>query len=157
MARTIARDALAMIEYHDARSALILADGDAAAARLAQAAEAAGCRISDSAPLLGAVERIDRQVAADAVLVEVDADPGPEFDTLLDRLGEGARSDRHGSVVCFPPELIDRVTARAWHPRIVHLCQPTPLDRVTAIALAAARPIVRLEDVGKAQAMPGLQ
>ena len=99
MPPNIAHDALEMIEYRDLPAVLVLADSEAGMERARRSAESAGCRVSDAVGMEGAVERLDRQVAMDAVLVEVERDHGPDLDRLLDRLDAAARAERHGSVV----------------------------------------------------------
>lgn len=82
---------------------------------------------------------------------------GAPLDQLLEALEEAARHGRHGSVISAPAPMIDIVVARAWHPRVLHLCDPDETERVAAIALASARQKHRLHDVGKEQGPPRLQ
>ncbi len=56
-------------------------------------------------------------------------------DQLLDRLDVLGRSLRQQALVIFTPALLDAVVARVAAPSIALLCDPTPLDRVSAIAL----------------------
>lgn len=156
MPQNIAHDALHMIEYRDNPAVLVLADGEAAAERSRRAAERAGCRVTDTVAIEDAVDRLDRQAAVGAVLVEVERDHGAVLDRLLDRLEAAARAERHGSVISAPAELIDLVAARAPHAGIHHLCRPTDLEWVAAIASASAPRTARLHDVRRAQGM-GLQ
>jgi hypothetical protein len=151
MPPNIAHDALDMIEYRDLPAVLVLADSETGLERARRSAESAGCRVSGTSGIEGAVERLDRQVAADAVLVEVERDHGEALDRLLDRLDAAARAERHGSVVSAPAELIDLVAARAFHAGVRHLCEAGEADRVAAIALAAVRQPTRLHDVRRAQ------
>lgn len=152
----IAHDALEMIEYEDLPVVLILADDAVGAERARRSAERAGCRVGGTAGLAEAVERLDRQAALDAVLVEVAHDPGPALDRLLDRLEWAARTERHGSVVSVPAALIDTLIARAPHAAVHPLCEASELERVTAVAAAALRRRPRLHDVRRDQGM-GLQ
>ena len=157
MPPNIAHDALEMIEYRDLPAVLVLADSEAGMERARRSAESAGCRVSDAVGMEGAVERLDRQVAMDAVLVEVERDHGPDLDRLLDRLDAAARAERHGSVVSAPPALIDLIAARALHGGVRHLCDASEMDRVAAIALASARLPARLRDVGREPGTDRLQ
>jgi hypothetical protein len=136
---------------------LVLSDSQEGLERASRSAERAGCRISASLGLDGVVERLDRQVAAAAVVADLVEDHGPALDRLLDRLDSGARAGRHRSVICAPPELIDVISARAWHRDVIHLCRPSELDRVMAIGLACARQPARLHDIGKGQGPARLQ
>ena len=94
MPPNIAHDALEMIEYRDVPAVLILADSVGGIARARRSAESAGCRVSDAVALDDAVARLDRQVAMDAVLVELERDHGAPLDRLLDRLDAAARAER---------------------------------------------------------------
>lgn len=151
----IAHDALEMIEYRDLPAVLVLADSAAGEERARRSTEQAGCRVSGSAGIGDALERLDRQAALDAVWVELERDHGDALDRLLDRLEAAARAERHGSVVCAPADLIDAVAARALHPDIRHLCAASEAQRVEAAFAAAAPRLARLQDVRRDQG-PGL-
>lgn len=142
-------DVLKMVEYRDNPAVLVLADSPAGQERVRRCAESVGCRVSDAVAIEGAAERLDRQVATDAVLVEIERDHGAELDRLLDRLDSAARAGRHRSVVTAPAELIDAVAARTAHGDVVHLCDPSDAQRLAAIAAASARRPAMLHDVGK--------
>lgn len=157
MAQKIAHDALAMTEYLTIPSVLVLADSDVGAARARRSAERAGCRISDAVGIEEALERLDWQVAVDAVMVEIEHDHGDALDRLLDRLNADGQAGRHGSVISAPPGLIDIVAARIPHARVQQLCGASEIERVTAVALAAARRPARLHDVRRAEAPGQLQ
>ncbi|HEX8256454.1 MAG TPA: winged helix DNA-binding protein [Allosphingosinicella sp.] len=143
-------DVPAMTEYGDHPSVMILADGEPAAERARASAERAGRRVSAIAPVVGGLERLARQVAVGAVLVEVDgAGEGEnlaELERLLGGLDAAAEAGRYGSVVAAPPELIDFIAARAPHRDVFHLCGASEVERVLAIALASARRPLRLHD-----------
>ena len=59
-------------EYGPEPAVLVLAEEGLERERLVGEARAAGCRIADIAPLRGGAARIDRQAAADAILVAGD-------------------------------------------------------------------------------------
>lgn len=152
----MAHEALDMIGFSDNPSVLVFADGEAAAARARRSAELAGCRVSDSVRMDGAVQRLARQARLDVAFVEIEQDHGPALDGLLDALQEAAREGRHASVISAPPSLIDVVAARTQHPRVIHLCGGDEAERVTTLALISARRKHRLHDVGKEQDVPQL-
>ncbi|MEA3051162.1 MAG: hypothetical protein QOG72_65 [Sphingomonadales bacterium] len=149
-----AYQALESIEYKASPSVLILAD-EPAGEQWRWAARSAGCRVIDVVPVEEAAARLDRQVAADAVLLDCGEHSG--LDDLLDRLAEAAGRGRFSSVVATPMGLVDRVAARAWLPDIEQLCEPTQGERVAAIRLTATARPLRLHDVNKAQATVRLQ
>jgi hypothetical protein len=91
------------VEFTDHPRVLVLSDSEAGIGRGRRTAELAGCRVSDTAPIVGAVERLARQAAMDAVLVEVEADPGEPLDLLLTALNRSAREG--GMPASFPHPL----------------------------------------------------
>ncbi|HEX6374968.1 MAG TPA: MarR family winged helix-turn-helix transcriptional regulator [Allosphingosinicella sp.] len=151
-----AYQALEWIEYRGNPSVLVLAD-EPAGEEWRQAARIAGCRVIDVVPLGEAVARLDRQVAADAVLLDCAGDRADLLDDVLGRLAGAAASGRFGSVVATPMALVDQVAARVFTPEIEQLCEPSEDDRVAAICLAAAPRAPRIRDVNKAQATARLQ
>ena len=156
MATSPAYGALEWIEYRANPAVLVLAD-EPAGERWRRAAEAAGCRVIDVVPIAAAGERLDRQVAADAVLLDCDDDRHDRLDGLLERLADAAGARRFGSVVATPMTLVDHVAARLPMPSIEQLCEPSEVERVAAISLAAGHPPAHMRDVNKAQATVRLQ
>jgi hypothetical protein len=151
-----AYQALQNIEYRGNPSVLVLAD--APADQLwRSAAERAGCRVIDVVPVAGALARLERQVAADAVLLDCGDGPDAELDSLLDRLASTAESGRFGIVVATEMALVDRVAARAGAAGIEQLCEPSDEDRIAAIRLVTDPRPPRMNDVNKAQATVRLQ
>jgi hypothetical protein len=148
---------LAGIEYRPDPAVLILADCEAAAERWRRAAELGGCRISDCARVESGGERIDRQLAVDAILVGLEGDPGESLDRVVSRLAAAAEAGRHGSAIAAPAALIDRIAAISLHPGIQHLVEPDDLERAAALAVATARHPARLHDVSKSPATARLQ
>lgn len=135
----MAGDVLAMTRYAEtAPGVLLIADGDAAAERARHAAENAALRICGVERVADAIERLDRQAAVDAVLLEVDADPGAALDRLLERISADSGALRYGAVVVAPQDLIDPVATRVAG-EVHHLCAPDDSERVAALAVAARR------------------
>ena len=153
MAASGAHRALDWIEYRAIPSVLVVADA-AAGPAWRQAAAIAGCRVIDVVPVAAAADRLDRQVAADAVLLDCGDDRAGLLDPLLDRLAD---SGRFGSVVAIPRPLLDQVAARLLAADAELLCEPSEADRAAAIRRAATRRPPRLNDAGKAQATARLQ
>jgi len=144
----MAPDALHSIEYKDAPSVLVFGDSEAALERGARSAERAGCRVADAVPVKGGAARLAAQVHADTILVELDGD-SPELDALLERIDADARERRQRSVVVGPEALIDAIAARAGHRDVFHLCRPSEVERVAAVALATVRRPPVLHDIGR--------
>jgi DNA-binding MarR family transcriptional regulator len=157
MARDMTHDALSMIEYDDIPAVLVLADSAAGIARMRSLAERVGCRVSDAVGIQGSAERLDRQVATDAVLVDIEEDQGVELDRLLERIESAAHAGRFGSVVSAPLALVDTIAARTMHPDVIQLCAPSDAERLAAIAIVSAPRTARLHDIGKGQGTLRLQ
>jgi hypothetical protein len=58
-------------------------------------------------------ERIERQIAASAVWLELDRDCGTQMDEVLGCIDTNVADGRFAAVVSTTPELIDAVTARS--------------------------------------------
>jgi hypothetical protein len=146
----MAHDALAMIHYRDEPAVLLFAGGAAAAEAGRRAVEEAGCRVAHVHPIEGAVERLDRQARADTVYVEA-GENSRGLEPLLDRLEAAAFHGDFRSVVSVPFALVDLAFARAPHPDVHLLCDPTDAQRREAVARAAEPRPPRLHDVGKGE------
>lgn len=156
MTESPAYRALERIEYRAEPAVLVFADASVGEA-WRSAAHSAGCRIIDVVPIAAASERLDRQIAADAVLVDCGDQRGGLLQDLLERVADGAASGRFGCVVAAPMPLVDQVAAFAFAPQVEQLCDPSQGDRVEAIRAAASHAPARVRDVNKAQATVRLQ
>jgi hypothetical protein len=139
---------LGEIEYRGNPSVLIIADPPAAQ-DWRSAAELAGCRVIDSVPVAGGLERLEQQVAADAVLLEAGEETG--FDSMLERVVAGAETGRFGAAIATPIELVDWVAARTLLTEVQQLCEPTEAETLRAIRFASTRRPPRLSDAGKSK------
>lgn len=122
---------------------LLVGDTASAQSRAAAAAASAGLRALASCTLSEAHGHLDAGVASGLVYIELGETPGaPEaaraFERLLVRLDESAASGRYASVVSTPAALIDLVAALAPNARVHQLADATDVERVAALALAAA-------------------
>ncbi len=137
-------------EYAGLPPILITATSEAAQARALMTAESGGFR-AVVVPIEEAAERIEIQPQASAIWVELDRDPGPELDQLLDRVEANAVSDQCPAVITSPLPLIDRIMARVADPSVEMLINPSAMERAAALALAMARRSVgdRLYDISK--------
>jgi DNA-binding MarR family transcriptional regulator len=108
-------------------------------ARAARTAEMAGCRIGDTVPLASARERIERQVAASAVWLELDRDCGGPMDELLDCIVANVAQGRFAAVVSSTAELIDPISARIAGDAIQLIVDADDAQRAAALAIATAR------------------
>ncbi len=137
-------------EYAGLPPILIAATSDEARARALATTEAGGYR-AVSVPIDEAAERLEIQPQASAIWVELDEDAGPELDEMLDRIQAEADDERCPAIIASPLPLIDRITARIENPSVELLVDPTPADRVAALAVAMARRLIgpRLYDISK--------
>jgi hypothetical protein len=118
---------------------LIAASNPAAHQRAALTIEAAGLRIGDQVAIADAPERIDRQVSASAVWLEVDRDGGETLERLLDQMARDAEEGRYAAVVAAPPELVDLLYARTAHSPVDLVIDADEGERASALGFALAR------------------
>lgn len=148
---------LEKIEYRAAPSVLIVADSAAGIARAEQAASAAGCRVSGAFTPVDAAGRLDRQVALDALLIDLSGAGAPdEFSSLFDRAEAAARAGSYRTVISTPIGLVDLVAARTMHPDISQLCEAGPEEWRDSVMLATMPRTMRLEDINKQRLPPRL-
>lgn len=141
-------DKLAAIAYADEPAVFVIAD-DEALDGARRSAALAGCRVAAAAPVREAAVRLAGHAGAGPVLLDLARDSRSDgLADLLDRLRAEAERGR-AIVVVAPDALTDLVAARAWHPRIAHLCAPSEAERVVALALAGNRPPARVSDVSR--------
>lgn len=128
---------------------LIAGDSEAALDRAARTIAASGLRIADRVGLEQAPERIDRQVAASALWVELDADRGAPMDRLLDLVNRDSRDGRYAAIVAAPADLLDAIEARLTDGSVEVVVDGDDAARSAALAVAlteSGRP-ARLSDV----------
>jgi DNA-binding MarR family transcriptional regulator len=116
---------------------LIAASSPEAQARATLTADAAGFRTS-AVTIEESVSRLDRQVLASALWVEVDRDVGGPLDRLLERVQAEAGRGSFPAIVSAPAALIDPVVARIHDPEVQLLFDATEVDRTVALAIATA-------------------
>lgn len=135
-------------EYAGPPPVLIAATSDDAKSRAIGIAEASGFR-AVAVPIDEAATRMQQQVQASAIWVELDRDSGAELDLLLDRIQFEAAADHFPAIITSPLPLIDRVMARIIDPSVELLVDPSTAERCAALALATGRRAVgpRLHDI----------
>ena len=141
------------LSYSDKPPVLIGASSDAAMRRAVQTIEAAGCRIGDRMSIGSARERIERQIAASAIWLELDRDCGAEMDEVLDFIASDLAGRQFGAVVAATAELIDPVAARIDDSAVELIIEADEAERVSALAVATARAGIqpRLSDIASDQ------
>ena len=120
----------------DARApVLVAAADDSGHRRAAEAIEVSGLRIA-AVSLEAALGRLAIQPAASALWIELDEDGGAGLDALLDRANADAASGLRPTIVAAPAALIDPIAARLTDEAAQLLIDPSPADRVAALAVA---------------------
>jgi DNA-binding MarR family transcriptional regulator len=126
------------LDFYGAAPILIAASSEAAARRAAETADGAEMPFV-SIPIDAVLSRLDQQMSAAAFWLEVDDDPGPELDRILDRIDCEVGAGRFPAVIAMSASLIDPVVARIRHRDIELVIDGTPADRAAALALARWR------------------
>jgi DNA-binding MarR family transcriptional regulator len=127
------------LSYSDGPPILIGASSDAAMARAMRTVESAGLRIGERMMLGSARERIERQVAASAIWIELDRDCGVPMDEVLDCIGKNAREGRFAAVVSSTAALIDPVSARIDEAAVELIVDAGDAERSAALAIVSSR------------------
>ena len=151
------RGELAMVEYGDARSLLVLGGAAHDVARIRDVAEAGGFRLCGTAPLADALGRLDRQIGVDCVWAVLDGNDPALEEQLLASLDRAAADGRHGSLVGIGPGRLDWAFALAPHPLVHILEEAEAYEEQAALAAGAPSAIVQLHDVSRQGAQPRLQ
>ena len=127
------------LSYSDTPPILVGASSSAALDRAVRGIEAAGCRIGEKMTIGSARGRIERQIAASAVWLELDRDGGAEMDDVLELVRSNAAEGRFGAIVSSTADLIDPVAARLDDQAIELIVDADDAQRAAALALAVAR------------------
>ena len=138
---------------------LIGATTEVAMTRAMRTMEAAACRIGDTMTLGQARERLEQQIAASAVWLEIDSDCGPTMDELLDYLDAKVAEGRFAAVVSTTAELLDPVAARVHDRAIELIIDAEDSERAAALAVATANAGMdqRVSDVASDQSAARLR
>ena len=132
---------------------LIAADSEAGEARALGTVTMAGFRVADSVSLAGARDRIDRQGAASALWIELDADAdagaGAAIDGLLDHVSADVAQGRYSAIIAAPASMVDRLAAHVFDVSMDLIIDADESERAAALAVAVsgARRKQNLSDV----------
>ncbi len=124
--------------YSDLPPVLVAATSDQAMAQAERSAGAAGFRVAASLPIDLAGQRIEQQISAAALWVELDGDHGAPMDALLDQISRGVEEGRYAAVVSATAELLDPVAARL-DPAVELIIDADDAERAAALAIVTAR------------------
>jgi len=128
---------------------LIAADSEAGEARALGTVTMAGFRVADSVSIEGARDRIDRQGAASALWIELDADAGAAIDGLLDHVAADVAQGRYSAIIAAPASMVDRLAAHVFDVSMDLIIDADESERAAALAVAVsgARRKQNLSDV----------
>jgi uncharacterized lipoprotein YmbA len=99
------------LNYADSPPMLVAASSDEAMDLAEHSAAASGLRVGARLPIEEAGERIEQQIAATAVWVELDRDGGQAMDELLAKIGRDVDDGRYAAVVSASSDLLDPIAA----------------------------------------------
>ncbi|MEO6199005.1 MAG: MarR family winged helix-turn-helix transcriptional regulator [Sphingomicrobium sp.] len=132
------------ISYSDEAPVLIAGSSDLALARARRGIEASGRRVGATTLIADAATRIEQQVAASAVWLEIDEDSGGAMDDLLARVSSDVAAGRYAAVVSTTAALLDPVHVPIAGSDVDLLIDAGDADRAAALALATSRKFERL-------------
>src|SRR5438270_597577 len=127
------------IDYSDSPPMLLAASSDEAMSLAEHSAAAAGLRVGACLPIEEAAERIEQQIAATAVWVELDRDGGHAMDELLAKIGKDVDDGRYAAVVSATSDLLDPIAASLDGSGVELIIDAGEADRVAALAIATSR------------------
>jgi hypothetical protein len=134
-------------DYHSGPITLIFSDNDAGALAARDAVMTAGGRIGAATSIAEASRRLEHQIIADTIFIDIAHYDQPMIDQLfrdIDRWCDGADIP---AIICTPLEIIDLVSERMNDHRVTLLCEPSAVDRISAITTSWMRPERVLNDV----------
>jgi predicted transcriptional regulator len=137
------------LQYSDQAAVLVAASSDAALGRALRTVEATGLRVGGKVDIDSARDRIERQVAATAVWVELDRDCGGPLDELIGQMSRDVAEGRYAAVVSATAELLDPLAAQINDDAVELIVDADEAERAAALAIATSRvgmPL-RLSDV----------
>ncbi|MBS0502680.1 MAG: MarR family transcriptional regulator [Proteobacteria bacterium] len=112
------------------------------------AARSIGARVIGTEPLDHAIDRLDRQVSVDAVMIELAGAGSLERDRLLDWANHAARAGSAAPLIALPQALVDDVYARIEESRVQLLVDPSVEQRAATLGLLLAQRREALHDHG---------
>jgi DNA-binding MarR family transcriptional regulator len=114
----------------------IAGDSQEALDRAARTIESSGLRIADRVLIDAAPERLERQIAASALWIELDLDCGAPMDRLLDQVNRDAGDGRYPAVVAAPSAMLDAIDARLTNSAVAVVVDGDEAERTAALAVA---------------------
>lgn len=129
----------AELHYFSRAPVLVAASSDAAMDRARQTIDSFGSRIGATVPIEEAKARIERQVAATALWIEIDQDCGGPLDELLTHISRDVADGRYAAVVSATAALLDSVAAPLGESPVELIVDADDAERAAALAIAIAQ------------------
>jgi DNA-binding MarR family transcriptional regulator len=126
------------LHYSALPPVILVASSDAAMARAERSAAAAGLRVGTRVPIQLAKERIEQQIAATALWVELDSDCGGTMDDLLEQVSQDVADGLYAAVVSATADLLDPIAARLETDAVELIIDADDAERAAALAIATA-------------------
>ena len=127
------------LNYSDLPPMLLAASSDRAMARAERSITAAGFRLGARMPIESAVRRIEEQVTASGLWVELDIDGGQAMDELLSKVSTDAADGRYAAVISATSALLDPLSAFLGSADVELIIDAEDPDRAAALALVSAQ------------------
>ncbi|HUP67645.1 MAG TPA: MarR family transcriptional regulator [Sphingomicrobium sp.] len=125
--------------YFDRPPVIVAASSEAAMLRALGTIEASGLRIADKVPVGDAMARIEKQVSASAIWLELHDDCGGAMDDLLNLVSRDVADGRYAAVVSTSGALLDPVIAGLGSEAVELIVDADDAERLAALAIATSR------------------
>ena len=129
----------ATLDYSGLSPIILAASSEPAMVRAERIALATRFRVGAKVPIDGAQRRMEVQMKASALWVELDCDAGSAMDDLLDLVDLDVRDGRYAAVVSTTSDLVDPVAARLRTGDVEVLVEAGDSERIAALASAVSR------------------
>jgi DNA-binding MarR family transcriptional regulator len=126
------------LHYSDVPPLLLAASSDAAMARAERSIDATGLRVGARVPIELAKERIEQQIAASAIWIELDSDCGGPMDDLLTQVSRDVSDGLYAAVVSATSSLVDPLVARLEASSVELIIDADESARAAALAIATS-------------------
>ena len=124
------------LRYSDLPPMLLAASSGRAMARAESSAIAAGFRVGARMPIESAGQRIEQQVSATALWVELDSDGGGPMDELLTQVSRDVGNGRYAAVISATADLLDPLAASLETSGVELIIDADDAERAAALAIA---------------------
>jgi DNA-binding MarR family transcriptional regulator len=115
---------------------LVIADTERGAAAARHAIDIVGARLIGCLDTDAASARLEQQVSADAVMIEIDQDPGFMLDVMCRQIDQLVANRKTVKLIAAPLDQIDSLARHMSDQALTLMCEPSVADRALALGLA---------------------